>query len=67
MDDLDAVVHELRGRGAVFEEYDGPGLRMIDGIAHVQGNYRSTGAYGERAAWIRDSEGNLIGIGQPIS
>jgi catechol 2,3-dioxygenase-like lactoylglutathione lyase family enzyme len=67
VDDLDAVVHELRGRGAVFEEYDGPGLRTVDGIAHVQGNYRSTGASGERAAWIRDSEGNLIGIGQPVS
>ena len=63
VDDIDATVRELRSRGAVFEEYDGPGLRTVDGIAEVEGNYPSTGASGERAAWIRDSEGNLLGIG----
>jgi catechol 2,3-dioxygenase-like lactoylglutathione lyase family enzyme len=66
VDDIEATVRELRGRGAVFEEYDGPGLRTVDGIAHVEGNYGSSGASGERAAWIRDSEGHLIGIGQPV-
>jgi len=63
--DIDAVVAELRARGVVFEEVDLPGLRTIEGIADINGNYPSVGT-GERAAWFRDSEGNLIGIGQPI-
>ena len=66
VDDLDAVVGELRQRGVVFEEYDLPGLRTVDGIADIEGNYPSKGARGERAAWFRDSEGNLIGMGQAV-
>ncbi|MGH3760825.1 VOC family protein [Actinophytocola sp.] len=65
VDDIVAVVDELRSRGVVFEDVDVPGLRTVDGIAEVEGNYPSVGA-GERAAWFRDSEGNLLGIGQPI-
>jgi catechol 2,3-dioxygenase-like lactoylglutathione lyase family enzyme len=64
--DLDAVVAELRARGVTFEQVDVPGLRTVDDIAVVEGNYPSKGT-GERAAWFRDSEGNLIGIGQSIS
>ena len=59
-------MRELRGRGVVFEEYESPGLRTSDGMAAVEGNYPSTGVSGERAAWFRDSEGNLVGVGQPI-
>ena len=66
VDDLAHTVRELRARGVVLEEYDAPGLRTSDGIASVDGNYPSTGASGERAAWFRDSEGNLVGLGQPI-
>jgi catechol 2,3-dioxygenase-like lactoylglutathione lyase family enzyme len=66
VDDIDAVVEELRRRGVVFEEVDVPGLRTVNGIAEVEGNYPSAGGIGERAAWFRDSEGNLLGIGQPI-
>jgi catechol 2,3-dioxygenase-like lactoylglutathione lyase family enzyme len=66
VDDIEATVAELRRRGVVFEEVDVPGLRTVDGIAEVAGNYPSKGAVGERAAWFRDSEGNLLGIGQPI-
>jgi catechol 2,3-dioxygenase-like lactoylglutathione lyase family enzyme len=65
VDDLEATVRELRARGVQFEAVDVPGLRTIDGIADVEGNYPSSGASGERAAWFRDSEGNLLGIGQP--
>jgi predicted enzyme related to lactoylglutathione lyase len=64
VDDIDTVVAELRRRGVVFEQVDIPGLRTVDGIAEVAGNYPSAGG-GERAAWFRDSEGNLHGIGQP--
>lgn len=66
VDDLDAVVAELRTRGVTFEEYDLPGLTTADGIADVEGNYPSKGGKGERAAWFRDSEGNILGIGQSI-
>jgi catechol 2,3-dioxygenase-like lactoylglutathione lyase family enzyme len=66
VDDIEATVAELRKRGVVFEDVDVPALRTVDGIAEVAGNYPSKGAVGERAAWFRDSEGNLLGIGQPI-
>jgi catechol 2,3-dioxygenase-like lactoylglutathione lyase family enzyme len=66
VDDLDAVVAELRRRGVTFEDYDLPGLTTVDGIATVEGNYPSKGAVGERGAWFRDSEGNLLSIGEPI-
>ena len=65
VDDLQAVVSELRRRGVVFEEVDVPGFRTVDGIAEIEGNYPSAGV-GERAAWFRDSEGNLLGIGQAV-
>jgi catechol 2,3-dioxygenase-like lactoylglutathione lyase family enzyme len=66
VDDLDAVVAELRQRGVVFEDVNVPGLRTVNGIAEVSGNYPSAGGGGERAVWFRDSEGNLLGIGQAI-
>jgi catechol 2,3-dioxygenase-like lactoylglutathione lyase family enzyme len=66
VNDLDAVVHELRSRGIVFEEYNLPGLSTVDGIARVEGNYPSKGGKGERAAWFRDCDGNMHGIGERI-
>ena len=65
VDDIEAAVRELRTRGVVFEEYDLPGLKTVDGIADIEGNYPSKGS-GERGAWFRDSEGNMLGIGQPV-
>ncbi len=56
VEDLLATVQDLRSRGVKFEEYDSPGLKTTDGIADV--------GYA-RAAWLKDSEGNLIGISQP--
>ena len=55
VDDLGAAVETLRGNGVVFEEYDLPGLKTIDGIAELDD---------ERAAWFRDSEGNMIALGE---
>ena len=63
--DIFATVAALRARGVIFEEYDLPGLVTRDGIARIEGNYPSKGS-GEYGAWFRDSEGNLLGIGQPI-
>ena len=64
VDDIEATVRDLRARGVVFEQYDFPGLRTVGGIAEIEGNYPSKGS-GERGAWFRDSEGNMLGIGQP--
>jgi catechol 2,3-dioxygenase-like lactoylglutathione lyase family enzyme len=65
VEDIEATVRELRSRGVVFEEYDLPGLKTVDGIAEIEGQYPSKGR-GERGAWFRDSEGNMLGIGQPV-
>jgi catechol 2,3-dioxygenase-like lactoylglutathione lyase family enzyme len=53
--DLDQAVEELRGRGVVFEEYDMPGLKTVNGIAEVQGI---------RGAWFKDPDGNILSVGQ---
>ncbi len=56
VDDLPSVVASLRARGVTFEEYDSPALRTVDGIADM-------GAY--RAAWLKDPDGNFIGLHEP--
>ncbi|MGW7727128.1 VOC family protein [Streptomyces canus] len=66
VDDIETVVSQLRQRGVVFEEVDLPGFRTRNGIADIDGNYPSKNSRGERAAWFRDSEGNLLGIGEPV-
>jgi catechol 2,3-dioxygenase-like lactoylglutathione lyase family enzyme len=57
VDDIEATVAELKSRGVEFE---------YDEIADIEGNYPSKGGKGERAVWLRDSEGNMLGIGQPL-
>jgi catechol 2,3-dioxygenase-like lactoylglutathione lyase family enzyme len=66
LETVDAPVAALRARGVELETVDAPGLSTRDGIADIDGNYPSTGARGERGAWFRDSEGNLLGVGQPV-
>jgi catechol-2,3-dioxygenase len=56
--DIAAQVQALRGRGLSFEEYDYPNLKTVDGIADL--------GYA-RAAWFKDSEGNLLGIAELAS
>jgi catechol 2,3-dioxygenase-like lactoylglutathione lyase family enzyme len=65
VDDIAAEIAELRARGVVFEEYDLPGMRTVDGLADIDGNYPSKGTR-ERGAWFRDSEGNMLGMGQSL-
>jgi catechol 2,3-dioxygenase-like lactoylglutathione lyase family enzyme len=43
VEDIEATVEQLRARGVEFEEYDFPGLRTVNGIAEVEGNYPSKG------------------------
>jgi predicted enzyme related to lactoylglutathione lyase len=58
VDDVAAEVAQLRSRGVVFEEYDMPGIKTVNGIA--------TGG-GAKTAWFKDSEGNILAISQRIS
>jgi catechol 2,3-dioxygenase-like lactoylglutathione lyase family enzyme len=53
--DIEGEVAALRGRGIVFEEYDFPGLKTVNGIADLGG---------ERSAWFKDSEGNILAVSQ---
>ena len=55
VDDLEAAVRELRERGVDFEEYDFPGLKTVNGIADLGG---------ELSAWCKDTEGNILSVGQ---
>jgi catechol 2,3-dioxygenase-like lactoylglutathione lyase family enzyme len=66
VDDIEATVAELTRRGVVFEKVDTPGLSTVGGITEVPGNYPSKGGRGERAVWFRDSEGNMLAIGQRV-
>ena len=61
VEDIEATVSGLRARGVVFEDYGG----TMNAIMEIEGNYPSKGR-GERAAWFRDSEGNLLGIAQVL-
>jgi catechol 2,3-dioxygenase-like lactoylglutathione lyase family enzyme len=50
--DLRAAVEVLRARGLVFEEYDVPGLKTVDGVAEVVGNIRAREG---KASWLPGS------------
>ncbi|MGH8979117.1 MAG: VOC family protein [Acidimicrobiia bacterium] len=63
--DIEDAVTQLERRGVEFEAVDVPGLRTVGKIADVAGNYPSKGT-AERGAWFRDSEGNLLGLGQSV-
>lgn len=52
---VETDVRELKARGVVFEEYDFPHMKTVDSIATVEN---------VRAAWFRDSEGNILGLAQ---
>ena len=57
VDDVVKVVGELKSKGVVFEEYDYPTLKTVNSIAERPDF---------RGAWFKDSEGNMIGIGQRL-
>ena len=57
VDDIEAEVAELKARGLVFEEYDTPYLKTVNGVA-TMGPIK--------AAWFKDSEGNLLGLVQSV-
>ncbi|MFE2724860.1 VOC family protein [Kitasatospora sp. NPDC059327] len=53
--DLDGEMATLRDRGVTFEEYDLPGLKTVNGVVEAEGM---------RAAWFKDSEGNIICVNE---
>ncbi len=55
VEDVEAEVARLKMAGVVFEEYDFPGLKTINSIADLGG---------ERSAWFKDTEGNILSISQ---
>jgi predicted enzyme related to lactoylglutathione lyase len=56
--DIEREVAELKGRGVAFENYDIPdGERSPSGVIT---------AGGAKAAWFKDSEGNIMAIIQDV-
>lgn len=52
---FEADVAALQARGVIFEEYDLPDLKTVNGVATI----------GEiKGAWFKDSEGNLLTLSQ---
>ena len=56
VEDVEREVAELKARGVTFEKYDMPGTDA-DGI---------TTAGGAKAAWFKDSEGNILALIQRL-
>lgn len=55
VESLEDAVKTLRDNGVVFEEYDMPGFKSVGGIVDLEG---------EKGAWFKDSEGNLLAIAE---
>ncbi len=51
--DIEREVTELKARGVKFEEYDMPGVEFHGGIATNPGG---------KAAWFKDTEGNILAL-----
>lgn len=57
--DVDALIARLEARGVVFETYDDvPGARSPQGAIT---------AGGAKAAWFKDSEGNIMALIQDVA
>jgi hypothetical protein len=57
VDDIEREVGELKKRGVAFEEYDMPDMKGENSI------YTGGGA---KAAWFKDSEGNILAVIQSV-
>lgn len=65
VEDLEATLAGLRSRGVRFEGFEMPGFDVRDDVIVAPDNYPSKGT-GELGTFFYDSEGNLIGIAQPV-
>jgi predicted enzyme related to lactoylglutathione lyase len=57
VNDLEREVEDLKARGVEFEEYDTPDMKTRNGI------FSGGGA---KAAWFKDTEGNILAVIQSI-
>ncbi len=55
--DVDREIAALKARGVVFEDYDMPGTKSASGAIT---------AGGAKAAWFKDSEGNIMALIQTL-
>jgi catechol 2,3-dioxygenase-like lactoylglutathione lyase family enzyme len=53
VDDVDAEVKTLKGKGVKFEHYNMPGM-TLQGDVHV--------ADGMKVAWFKDPDGNILNV-----
>jgi predicted enzyme related to lactoylglutathione lyase len=54
--DIEAEMRQLRSKGVQFEEYDMPGIKTVNGVATMPD--------GDKAAWFKDTEGNILALEQ---
>ena len=59
VDDIESQVRDLKSKGVTFETYDMPGVQWDGEIAEIPGM--------GRAAWFKDSEGNIMCVDQAPS
>jgi catechol 2,3-dioxygenase-like lactoylglutathione lyase family enzyme len=55
VEDIETVAAELRSRGVVFEEYDTPELKTVEGIARLGP---------DKVAFFKDPSGNILALVQ---
>jgi catechol 2,3-dioxygenase-like lactoylglutathione lyase family enzyme len=65
VENLEATMADLRARGVTFERFEMPGFGASGDAIAAPDNYPSKGT-GELGTFFYDSEGNLIGIAQPV-
>jgi catechol 2,3-dioxygenase-like lactoylglutathione lyase family enzyme len=65
VEDLEATMADLRDRGVTFERFDMPGFGASGETIAAPDNYPSKGT-SEVGTFFYDSEGNLIGLAQPV-
>jgi catechol 2,3-dioxygenase-like lactoylglutathione lyase family enzyme len=65
VEDLEATLADLRARGLTFERFEMPGFGGSGDTIAAPDNYPSKGT-GEIGTFFFDSEGNLIGLAQPV-
>ena len=58
VDDVVEAVGELKRAGVKLEEYDFPGFKTQDGVIDLPD--------GNKGAFFKDTEGNLIGLGTMV-
>ncbi len=53
VEDVEAQVSEIKGKGIVFEDVEIPGMETVNGIT-TMGDIK--------AAWFKDTEGNILAV-----